>query len=299
MGRLRLTRVHLRLTTAGWLYIGLCLVLGIVAVNAANNLLYLSVAGLLSLLALSGVLGLANLRGLEARVRITGEVYAGQPATAFLELHNLKRRLPTWLVTCRGCEAEGSLVELLPGERLPLPVSLRFDRRGRRPLGSLEIRSPFPFGLIVRGGSYDTGETCLVYPKPEPVRWDLLEQAERQGDESTRSIAGTGGDYRGVREYLPGDTLSRVHWKGWLRHRRLMTKEFEAEGAPSVTFSFDAVPGPGTEERLSQLSWLVRTALRRGRAVGLVLPARRFPPGAGPAHRKELLTALALHGEEP
>jgi len=64
-----------------------------------------------------------------------------------------------------------------------------------------------------------------------------------------------------------------------------------------VTFSFDAVPGPGTEERLSQLAWLVRTALRRGRAVGLVLPGRRFPPGTGPAHRRELLTALALYGE--
>ena len=57
------------------------------------------------------------------------------------------------------------------------------------------------------------------------------------------------------------------------------------------------MPGPGAEERLGQLAWLVRTALRRGRAVGLELPGVRIPPGGGSAHRRTLLAALARHGE--
>ena len=57
------------------------------------------------------------------------------------------------------------------------------------------------------------------------------------------------------------------------------------------------MPGPGTEERLRQLAWLVRAGLRRGRSVGLVLPGQAIPPGSGAAHRRQLLTALARFGE--
>ena len=96
---------------------------------------------------------------------------------------------------------------------------------------------------------------------------------------------------------MPGDSFSRVQWSSWLRLRRLQTKEFEAEGAPPAVYRFDAVPGPGTEERLSQLAWLVRAGLRRGRSVGLVLPGQAIPPGSGSTHRRKLLAALARFGE--
>jgi uncharacterized protein (DUF58 family) len=127
----------------------------------------------------------------------------------------------------------------------------------------------------------------------------MVERAELDGDLRSRRAPGTGGDYRGERDYAPGDSLSRIQWKSWLRLRRLQTKEFDAEGAAPLTFSWGDVPGPGTEERLGQLAWLVRTALRRGRSVGLALPGVAIPPGAGPAHRRALLEALALFGGEP
>ena len=113
----------------------------------------------------------------------------------------------------------------------------------------------------------------------------------------SRRGPGVGGDYRGLRDYVPGDSLSRVQWTSWLRLRRLQTKEFESEGAPPAVYRFDAVPGPGTEERLGQLAWLVRAGLRRGRSVGLVLPGQTIPPGTGAAHRRALLAALARFGE--
>jgi uncharacterized protein (DUF58 family) len=125
----------------------------------------------------------------------------------------------------------------------------------------------------------------------------MAEAAEREGELASRRELGVGGDYRGLRDYVPGDNFSRVQWSSWLRLRRLQSKEFESAGAPTAVYRFDAMPGPGAEERLGQLTWLVRTGLRRGRSVGLVLPGRAIPPGCGSTHRRKLLTALARFGE--
>lgn len=296
----RFERILVRFTGTGAVAVALLLAAGVVAVNSGNNLLYLVVASLLALFALSGVLGHLNLRGLRLRALAPGEVYAGRPATCRLFVDNSRRRRSFLLTAAaRAGDGERTILELGPGESTGLPLVLTFPRRGRRPWPEVTISSEFPFGLIRRGGIARLPGWCLVLPRPLPVPWELLETAEREGDRRSHAAPGVGGDYRGLRAYAPGDRLSRVRWSSWLSRRRLETKEFEAEGASPVTFSWDGVPGPGPEERLGQLTWLIRTALRRGRAVGLSLPGCTFPPGSGPAHRAALLEALALHGEGP
>jgi uncharacterized protein (DUF58 family) len=159
------------------------------------------------------------------------------------------------------------------------------------------VTSEFPFGLIRRGGLVQPPGGCLVYPAPLPVPTGLAAGAEREGELQTRNSPGLSGDHRGLRDYVPGDSISRVQWKSWLRLRRLLTKEFDAESAPPTFYCFDDVPGPGTEERLGQLTWLVCTGLRRGMRIGLVLPGLVIPPGRGTTHRRRLLAALARFGE--
>lgn len=291
--------IRVRFTRTGILAVALLLASGIVAVNAGNNLLYLVVAGLLSLLSLSGILAYGNLRRLTVRVRPPEEIYAGRPVTVPLEIKNRRRRLPAYLLTATGDGGEETIVEIPPQMGAAVSLTAIFSQRGRHPFPLREITSEFPFGLIRRGGTFRPAGTCLVYPHPLPVAWEMLERAEREGELISRQEPGVGGDWRGLRDYTPGDSLSRVQWKNWLRLRRLQTKEFEAEGAAPVIFSWEGVPGPGMEERLGQLTWLVRTALRRGRSVGLVLPGRGYSPGTGPQHRRELLAALAIHGREP
>jgi uncharacterized protein (DUF58 family) len=269
---------------------------GIVAVNAGNNLLYLVVASLLATLALSGLLGHRNLRGVGLRLVTPEEAWAGKPCSVRAELVNGRRRLPAFLLELgETLPAAGTVVEIAPGERAALPLTMTFARRGRQPWPAQTVTSVFPFGLIRRGGRVVPPGACLVYPRPIPVPWEIAARAEREGGLQPRVDPGFGGDYRGLRDYASGDSLSRVQWSSWLRLRRLQTKEFESEGAPPVIYHFAAMPGPGTEDRIGQLAWLVRTALRRGRSVGLDLPGARIPPGAGAVHRRRLLSALALH----
>jgi uncharacterized protein (DUF58 family) len=272
---------------------------GIVAVNSGNNLLYLVVASLLAAISISGLLGHHNLRQVGLRLVAPDEAWAGRPVSVRAELVNRRRRLPAFLLALGdkpGFPA-GTILEIPPGEHAEVALTLTFPTRGVQPWPVHAVTSEFPFGLIRRGGLLSSPGRCLVYPSPRAVPWEIAEAAEREGELQSRRGLGVGGDYRGLRDYVAGDTFSRVQWSSWLRLRRLQTKEFETEGAPTAVFRFDAMPGPGTEERLCQLAWLVRAGLRRGRSVGLVLPGQAIPPGSGSSHRRRLLTALARFGE--
>jgi len=287
--------LHIRLTTTGVLAIALVLAAGVVAVNSGNNLLYLVVASLLAALALSGLLGHHNLRRVELRLIAPDESWAGRPVTVRAELTNRRQRLPAFLLALGetpGIPA-GTVLEIPPGQQAEVTLAITFATRGVQPWPVLAVTSEFPFGLIRRGGLVRSPGRCLVYPSPLAVPWEIAEAAEREGELTTRRDPGVGGDYRGLRDYAPGDSLSRVHWPSWLRLRRLHSKQFESEGAPPAVYRFETMPGAGTEERLGQLAWLVRAGLRRGRSVGLVLPGLSIPPGTGVTHRRRLLSALA------
>jgi len=292
-------RLYIRLTTTGAFAIALVLAAGIVAVNSGNNLLYLVVASLLAAIALSGLLGHRNLRGVDVRLIAPDEAWAGRPVSVRAELVNRRRRLPAFLLALgKGPgAAAGTILEIPPGGQAEVALTLTFPTRGVQPWPEYAVTSEFPFGLIRRGGLVRSPGRCLVYPSPLAVPWEIAEAAEREGELMSRRSLGVGGDYRGLRNYVPGDNFSHVQWSSWLRLRRLQTKEFEAEGAPTAVYRFDAMPGSGTEERLSQLTWLVRAGLRRSRSVGLVLPGLALPPGSGSTHRRKLLTALARFGE--
>src|SRR5262249_13185625 len=58
-----------RVTTAGWIYLGGVVIVIFAAVNTSNNLLYMVLSALLSVLLLSGVLSALNFRSLKFHLR--------------------------------------------------------------------------------------------------------------------------------------------------------------------------------------------------------------------------------------
>jgi uncharacterized protein (DUF58 family) len=128
-----------------------------------------------------------------------------------------------------------------------------------------------------------------------------------------------------VREYAPGDSLNRIHWKSTARRDQLMVKEFELDPLAEVWVFVDgdqavhasiphtpdtdvegalfqvkdqAILAPMTEEYAMTVAASVsRFYLRRGRAVGLVISAQSteiLPPDRGGRQLDKILEALAL-----
>ncbi len=293
---LRFRRIRVRVTAAGWSYIVMTILVGAAAVNTTNNLLYLVTSALLALMAVSGWVALRALRRLEFELYLPREVFAGQATPIHFSIANQRRHLPTFLLRLERGGHSAQVTEVPPNGSVDGILAFSFDRRGVHELGDVLVTSTFPFGLFSRGGYVRLDGRVLVYPAPVLPPTPSPDGSAQ--DLISHSIAriGAGGDYHGTRPYLPGDPPGRIDWKIWSRGMGLHVKEFHDQGGPPLVLTLDSVPGPGLEDRMSQLTGLMVEAHREGRPVGLQLPGKQpVEPSLGWSHRARLLRALALY----
>lgn len=113
-------------------------------------------------------------------------------------------------------------------------------QRGRFQLGPLILRSGDPLGIFTITQEIDQTSQLVVYPllveltSFEPSLSDLSggEARHRRTYQITSSVAG-------VREYVYGDSLNRIHWPTTARARRFMVKEFELDPTADIWLYLD------------------------------------------------------------
>lgn len=149
-------------------------------------------------------------------------------------------------------------------------------------------------------------------PEGPPV--PLQDQTTRLTGRVTTDVPGPGVEFHSVREYRPGDPLSRVAWHRVAGGEDLATVSFRQERAATVVLVVDAreaayvAPpgGPAAAHRSVEAAAEAFTALlSSGDRVGLAAYGPReawLPPGAGGRHRaraRELLGTDPAFGPEP
>lgn len=107
------------------------------------------------------------------------------------------------------------------------------------------------------------GPRPLAPPHPFPELFGVW------GEGAPRPAA-VGDVVRGVRDYLPGDPVRRVHWPTTARRGDLVVKEVEEPAAPRVVLVLDLGGGGlGGETAAARAAWYAYEALRRGYEVVL------------------------------
>jgi uncharacterized protein (DUF58 family) len=114
--------------------------------------------------------------------------------------------------------------------RLDLGWTVAPARRGIHVLPPAELALSDPFGLAARTAvAAGGGDAVLVGPRTVPVAEALLvgeDEGVASGAGRHRHVAGL--ELDGIRDYRPGDSLSRVHWAQSARRGRLQTKDLRA-----------------------------------------------------------------------
>lgn len=295
---------RLRATRAGWCFVAIVFGVGFAALNTGNNLLYLVLALMLSFLVLSGLLSEMSLRGIRLERRFPGELFAGLPNRLVLRVHNDQKRTTAFAVSLEdsvagpdGPAAAGRAFALRigPGQHVDRSYAWTPKQRGDVAFDHVRISTRFPFGLFVKSAEIDVPARALVYPelREVPLRTD-----ETNGDESDERNGASkrGDDLAGLREFVPGDGLGRVHWRRSVRSGRLLVGEREGEASGEIEILVRGAPGQpvsAIEDRIRIAASEVVGHLDAGLRVGLRSPRVRIPPSTGPAHRRELLTYLA------
>ena len=163
---------RLRFTREGKLFVGITFGVGIAAVNTGNNLLYLVLGLLLSLITLSGVLSEIALRGLEFRRRLPRRAYAGVAALVEIEVFNKKRYAPSYSIEVedrivgRRTDKRCYFLKVSAGARQTAAYRRVAPVRGVERYVSLRVATRFPFGLFEKWREVQMPEEQLVYPSP-------------------------------------------------------------------------------------------------------------------------------------
>ena len=117
-------------------------------------------------------------------------------------------------------------------------------RRGRFRVGNAEIHSGDPFGLFPRAQEIKQEFYLVVLPRTERIRSFLFPTGRLPGGDALRHRTHqTTPNAAGVRDYAPGDSLNRIHWKSTARRRKLIVKEFEIDPQAEVWILLDAEAG--------------------------------------------------------
>ena len=209
--------------------------IGTAAYNAASNILFLTLALLLSSLVLSGLLSLINFRKLDWQLQAPTHLRVGEPALAEVDLHNRKRIFPALCVRFQVSSPEAQDWLYLgqgvgPGESARLEWSFVPAERGSCRLALSGVESRFPFGFLHKSMGASQAEERLVWPERVAYRFEPAAGGLRFALGASRRTPGPGSDLINLRPYVPGDPPRLVHWKATARLGRLMIRQLAREG---------------------------------------------------------------------
>lgn len=254
----------------------------------------------------------------------------GQVFEEKFEVYNRTRLGRLWLEVRDDSIIPGSrssqVFTMIGGNEIRTYIArTRLIQRGVYLLGPTVLSSGDLFGMFPQEVSYPSQESLLVYPMlvdirgvPNPLGFIS------GGDALRRRTPQITPNASGVRDYAPGDSLNRIHWKTTARKNQLMVKEFELDPLADVWIFLDAerrvqsglrwtppqqtrmiwrseneieLP-PTTEEYGASIAGsLARFFLRNKRSVGLVSHCENpilLPADRGGRQLIKILEALAL-----
>lgn len=299
----------LRFTPEGKWFIGISIIIGFAAVNTGNNLLYLVLAMLLSLIIASGILSELGIRGLEIKRTFPPYIFARTPCSILLKVTNKKRYLPAFSLELEeqinGDKKQGLayLFRIGPHKTQTQVYRLSFPRRGLYQLHEPHLLTRFPFGFFIKGIRLKESREVLAYPPVIPWKELLPEFAYGGEGSKSRPHKGRGENIFAIREYLPGDTSRDIHWRSTAKRSQPMVKEYEMPGMKKVHIILDtSVPKETTpsdlnhfEERVSKAASLAYHLLKKQDClVGLSVGDEFIPPQRGDNHLHRMLRILAL-----
>ena len=244
-------RMEYRISRAGWIYIGATLLVALAALNTGNNLLFLILACLISVILMSGILSSISLAGVELRIELPEHIFAGQTVLANVELRNEKLMFPSFALRVEAAAQQGAAAVLekpvffpfLPRqERVKQSVPVTFLRRGLHVQDSFRIVTRFPFGFLQKTRRVALKSEALVYPSVETSS-ELMDMFPGIEGSIESHSKGRGQDLHALREYVPTDSVRHVHWKASARTGSLMVREFAREDDRRVLLVLDPYSG--------------------------------------------------------
>jgi uncharacterized protein (DUF58 family) len=293
-----------RMTSEGIQFLIFTLAIGIAAINTGNNLFYLLLAMMLSLILISGIVAEYGLRRLEFHRHLPDLLFVNEPGIATLVVKCRKSTLPCFSLKVFDVSNEHELDRGIEIRQLPsgtsqlLSYPLLATRRGRLQLDGVVVATEFPFGLFTKKAFYPIHGTVVVCPETRSLEESLIREFLTVGHEQSVHRRGQGNELYNLRLYHAGDDSRSIHWPTTARTSQLTVRETEADEQRRATIHLPTIAPPSHDDVFEQAvtftASLVRHLADRGYALQLLVGSTPSSFGQGLIHVIELLRMLAL-----
>lgn len=237
--------------TPGRIFVLLVLVVGAVGTAVNGGAIYVRLLYLGGLLIIAAwLLTALSLRGL--RVERQARSQRGSVGDIFeehFEVSNTSRIPKLWMEVANETNiphATGSRVlTFLRGRQKRIYTARTWlTRRGGFLLGPTTVTSGDPFGIFRVSQQFPAKSSLMVLPLLFRVNEFISPPGLLPGGKAIRRKAiDVTPHAAGVREYVPGDPMKRIHWPTSVRRDQLMVKEFEQDPQSEVWLFLDTYKG--------------------------------------------------------
>lgn len=236
-------RVRQRATLPGVVFTLVITATGVGAFATGNNLLFLLLALLLSLLMVSGMFNRLNLAGLEIELVTPDVLFANIDTTAQVRVRNTKRFGDSFALHVQGGRRTGLLTRAFfamvrSRSVVAEPIGLRFERRGLYQDRALVVWSRYPFGFTVRFLPVRLAREMIVFPDTR-LGGEWRPYLQWLQDTAARVSRSPGEEWLQVRPYQQGESWKRIDWRASARMSTLHSREDRAPEPTQVKVILD------------------------------------------------------------
>jgi uncharacterized protein (DUF58 family) len=302
------------------LYLPMVFVVWLLATFAQSSLLYGLVWSLLGAYVVSQVWARRGAASLEIERHFIDRAYTGEEIQLETRISNRGLLPIPWV------EINDTVPMELHSEPLPPQVTslgshreerlhyrLECKHRGYYTIGPMRMRTGDLLGLDQRSVTDQEQSHLIVYPRVVPLRrLGLPTYSALVALPSRHPLFEDPARVVGIREYVPTDSLRRIHWTATARTGHLMVKQFQPAIARTTMLCLDLCLRdyePKDRNRAMELAIVVAASLathavtRERLSVGLSMEAydplkgeirrMRLPPGSDSLHLMTILEVLA------
>jgi uncharacterized protein (DUF58 family) len=288
----------MKLTREGRRFLLATVLLTFAAFNTGNNLIYLILAMMFSIVAISAAALIINMKGLSLAVSVRGPVFAGQAADLEISAENRKRFLSSYslrVMLPEGMKGEGRVAQVAALSTTKAECRVFFEKRGIYRWGDFFLESSFPFIFLTRRIRVHVEGAVMVYPEIIDVEGTQTHSGEGQSSYSIRP--GRGEDLLAIRDFRAGDDVKLISWKASAKAQGIMVRELAEEQPRAVNIILDDI-GPfdsrAFERAVSYAASLAMRLIEEDFFVGLATATKTLPYGNGPEQLYRILDVLAV-----
>ena len=174
-----------------------------------------------------------NSRGIRIEIeRERSHVQVGDTIEERIRVLNMGPIPKTWLevqeLTTMPGGASGQVISLQGGGQRFWRVRIPARQRGVYTLGPIRVTARDPFGLFHHSKTFPGTQEVVVYPAAVDLPYLSIAMSGMPEDGRQRQpVQWPTPHASSVREYMPSDSISRIHWPTTARMGKLYVKQFD------------------------------------------------------------------------